>query len=319
MTANRVLVVGATGFVGRAISTQLRDSGWLVRAAARRSQEGPWEEFVELDVSAPPETWPIEGIDSVVHAAGLAHDIHGSATSAADHYRVNAKGTANAADAARQGNCSRLVLISSVKAMADKTLDGPLIETSACHPTTPYGIAKLRGEQLAARKLHGSACSLAIVRLTPVYGKGAKGNLSRLLHVASKRWFPLLPAHSGERSMIHVDDVAAMVSTVLHTEAAGLFIGEDGHRYSPRRIQECARQALAIDGYALSLPGAPISAVGSFLSRRGGGSICRRFEADLSRLLDASLFDGSMSRERLRWQPKHSLWSTFDELLTELP
>lgn len=317
MNPGTVLVVGATGFVGRSVSRTLHAEGWRVRAAARRRLDGPWDEFSELDISAPPERWPMDGVDALVLAAGLAHDVHGSTTTEEDYERVNARGAANAAAAAREGDCSQLVLVSSVKAMADRTPGGPLTERDACHPTTPYGLAKLRGEQLAFDALQDSPCRLAIVRLTPVYGIGSKGNLKRLLRLAGKRWMPLLPADCGERSMIHVDDVASLVATMLRKDVVGTLIADDGRRYSPRKVQQRVREELGLCGWTASLPASPFRLTAVLASAGKRVAVLRRVEADLSRLLDASLFDGSHGHARLEWRPRRTLWSELGDLVRE--
>lgn len=316
MKPGTILLVGATGFVGRAISKRFQRDGWHVRAAARSFHQGPWDEFAQLDISAPPESWPMDGVEVVVLAAGLAHDVHALATSAADHERVNARGAENAAIAARHAGCSRFVLVSSVKAMADTTPSGPLTETDSCNPATHYGRAKLRGEQLASARLEDSSCLLAIVRLTPVYGVGCKGNLDRLLQITSRRWLPLLPTDSGKRSMIHVDDVASLVAAILRINTSGTFIADDGEQYSPRHIQERVRDELDIGTYAIHLPDASFR-LAAILASWGSGHAMLRARSDLSRLMDTSLFDGSAGHLKLDWRPEYTLWSELSNILIE--
>ena len=70
----RCLVTGATGFIGRALCTALRDRGVFVRGTARRSEEGPWDEFVAADLATGdvPSSL-LSGIDTVIHLAGKVH------------------------------------------------------------------------------------------------------------------------------------------------------------------------------------------------------------------------------------------------------
>jgi nucleoside-diphosphate-sugar epimerase len=255
----------------------------------------------------------VAGVDAVVHAAGLAHDVHATTTTDGDHARVNTEGMANAATAVHAAGIPVLVLISSVKAMADRTTSIPLTENEPCRPTTPYGRAKLRGEQLAGDILSGSTSRLVILRLTPVYGPGSKGNLNRLLAASSRRWMPLLPLEAGARSMIHVEDVASLVLAALSAPAAGVFIADDGLHYVAGEIQRRVRSLQGISAPNFHMPATPLRAIHGATRRwstRSAG--LRRLEADLSRILDAGVFDGSHGRADLGWQPQHSLWATLE-------
>ena len=257
----------------------------------------------------------MDDVQVVVHAAGLAHDTRGTAAGVDDYTRVNAHGSMNAAAACARSGCRSLVLISSVKAMADRTSAVALTESDACSPTTPYGRSKLEGERLAKKALEGSGCRLAVVRLPPVYGPGSKGNLERLLEVARKGWMPLLPADVGGRSMVHVRDVASLVSAILDRQAAGTFIAEDGLHYTPRGIQQHARESLGMTGRTLAIPASPLR-VALRLARRGQDlPVMRRIEADLARVVDRCLFDGTSTRRTLDWTPRRTLWEEMDHLL----
>src|SRR5260370_25133898 len=111
-----VVVTGATGFLGRALCERLQAMGFRVRAAARRAAEGPWSEFVRLDV---PDSVPAElfaGAKAVYHLAGLAHAIarEGDARLYDD---VNGRGTGEVAQGAKAAGVQRFVFMSSVKAL----------------------------------------------------------------------------------------------------------------------------------------------------------------------------------------------------------
>lgn len=316
MTVGRALVTGATGFVGRAIAAELFQRGWTVRGASRVRTLGPWQEFFECDVRSR-DGWPMDNVDVIVHAAGLAHDTRGTLASNADYEAVNAQGTANAAAASARAGCSALVIISSVKAMADRTTRFPMTEGDTCRPTTAYGVSKLRGEQLAAAVLEHSACKLATVRLTPVYGTGNRGNLERLLRVARKRWTPLLPPNGGERSMVHAHDVGSLIAAVIERKASGIFIAEDGLRYTPRSIQEHVRASLGLPIQRLEFPAFPLRFASAMLSHANRLAVLDPLLVDMQRFVERAVFDGTKGSRAVGWHPEHTLWQEMPELLID--
>src|SRR5215212_4362250 len=122
--ADRVLVTGATGFVGSHVAQVLLEAGYEVRCCARATSDLRWisgldTERVPLDVRGKPEdiSRAVENVDIVVHAAGITR-----ARRPEDYYLVNAEGTRRIATAALRAGVRRFVLISSLAARGP---DGP--------------------------------------------------------------------------------------------------------------------------------------------------------------------------------------------------
>src|SRR5262245_61781023 len=114
--SRRVLVTGATGFVGPVLCETLARSGYVVRAAVRVGRKVPessTEHAVICDIDATTD-WreALVGVDVVVHAAARAHVLNDT-TDNDDRYReTNTRGTTRLAEAAAAAGVKRIVLLS---------------------------------------------------------------------------------------------------------------------------------------------------------------------------------------------------------------
>jgi len=118
MKTKRVLVTGASGFIGRQLVPALLRTGYAVRTATRRRVSFPdsVEAAIIPDLKNPVNWNPIlRGVDIIVHLAGLAHvNIRDTAYSEFD--QINRIGTQRLAQAAKEAAIERFVYISSVRA-----------------------------------------------------------------------------------------------------------------------------------------------------------------------------------------------------------
>ncbi|QPC94094.1 NAD-dependent epimerase/dehydratase family protein [Mesorhizobium sp. INR15] len=214
----KVLVTGATGFIGRHVVECLRNAGMAVRIASRHPEMlGTGGETVSLpSFDAPAEAFLAitRDMTHVVHCAGLNND-RGDATEAA--YRAtNAQLSARLADAAAKQTSRRFIYLSSIRAAIGARVSGTIDEETLHAPQCSYGRSKREGEIgiLEAYESHRRS-DAAVLRLPPVYGAGMKGNLVTLMRLADT---PLpLPsgALTGVRSLISAEATARAVLHLL--------------------------------------------------------------------------------------------------------
>jgi nucleoside-diphosphate-sugar epimerase len=214
----RVLVTGATGFVGRAVVTTLAADGDEVRAAVRHVPELPFPPGVAValhgDLGEPVDWAPLlAGIDCVVHLAGIAHAGPGIAEERYD--LVNHRATAALADAARAAGVARLVFVSSIRAQTGPAADHVVSERDEPRPTDPYGRSKLAAERAVA----SSGVPFTILRPVLVYGPGVKGNLRALMRLAALPAPLPFGALSARRSLVSLANLAAAITFVLRHDA----------------------------------------------------------------------------------------------------
>jgi nucleoside-diphosphate-sugar epimerase len=216
---SRILVTGASGFIGRALVPALAAAGHHVRAAARNRPVGfapPVETAIHGDLGANVDWRPlVAGMDFVVHLAGLAHT--GPGVAEAHYDRVNHRATADLAAAVRSAGIGRLVLVSSIRAQSGPAADRVLTEADAPRPTDAYGGSKLAAEVALSQ----SGVAFTVLRPVLVYGAGAKGNLRMLTRLAALA-IPLpFGAFTGRRSVVSVQNLIAAIAHVLQHVASG--------------------------------------------------------------------------------------------------
>ncbi|MEE8369680.1 MAG: NAD-dependent epimerase/dehydratase family protein [Dehalococcoidia bacterium] len=253
----RVLVTGASGFLGSHIAEQLARDGHEVRTLVRHSSNRrflagfPHEEAVG-DVSEPASLRPaLAGIDAVVHAAGLV-----KARSAAEFEAINAGGTANllaAADEAAPG-LHRFVFVSSLAAHGPSEDGRPRPADAPAHPLTAYGRSKLHGEELV-RGWRG-ADRAVIIRPATVYGPRDPALLPFFKAV---RWriAPLLAGGRNRISIIYAVDAARAIAQVVTAQkdiSGKVYSLDDGNIYSWRDLLTAIEGAVGHRALRISSP-----------------------------------------------------------------
>jgi len=224
----RVLVTGATGFIGRALCTELKRIGAFVRAAVRQPAEAVADEtqLIRDFEDAPDWTKAVAGIDIVFHVAALAHAPLKEASRRLQTINVDA--TDSLARAASAAQVERLVFLSSVSVYeASRT---SFRESDPPAPRDAYGASKAAAED----RVRKSGVRYTIVRAPLVYGPGVRANFLKLLRAVDCR-IPLpLGGVSNSRSLVHVANLCdAMIFLSRHPQAMNrIFLVADGEDVS---------------------------------------------------------------------------------------
>lgn len=244
--SGRVVVTGANGIVGRRVVQRLLLAGADVVAVVRRHEaaagiQGTRAHVVTDQGDAAAWRGVLTGARSVVHLVALTHGAAADADEQAFR-RVNVDTTAAVARAAVATGVTRVVYMSSIKAVGEGGAV-PLDESAVPHPGDAYGRTKLAAEQLVAQVCEGSATRWTVLRPPAVIASDARGNLARLARAVA-RGIPLpLASVRNARSLIAVRDLADAVGFVLAGDRAAdavLHVADESSLSTPEMVRRIA-------------------------------------------------------------------------------
>ncbi len=299
----KILVTGATGFIGRKLCLSLKEKGYIIRAAVRgkvRDVSGS-EEYVEVGDIDELTDWQqaLTGVDTVIHLAARAHILNDLAASPSDIFRkINALGTERLAKMAAEAGVRRFIFISSVKVNGEGSVLA-YTEKDIPAPQDAYGSSKQEAEGLLASLAAQTKLEVIILRLPLVYGPGVKANFKNLIKIIGSG-IPLpFKRINNRRSFIYLGNlVDAIIICITHPLAAGqTFMLSDGRDVSTSDLIKMIASAMHKRVVLFFLHPDILRVLGKILVR-----------AEEMEKLTGSLFvDSGKIRKLLDWKPPFTM------------
>ncbi|MGO1267196.1 MAG: NAD-dependent epimerase/dehydratase family protein [Microbacterium gubbeenense] len=240
----RVLVTGATGFLGRAVSDLLETEGTSVVRADVRASVGV--RAVDVTSSRDLEDALSESTDAVIHlaAAGIGDSglAAGAAADPAAAIRTNVEGFERVVRAAAKSGTRRVVWSSSTTIYGPASgYDEPIDEGADLRPGTVYGATKAACEFLAPLLSAEHGIEIISLRLPMVYGPGrwyggSQQSLVELVRAIEAGEPYEIEAGASDADWIHVGDAAAAFAALLRVSAPRHAYHVVGHRGSLAEI-----------------------------------------------------------------------------------
>lgn len=294
-----IWVVGASGFVGRAVVDLMAARGVAGTAISRSGTQQRRGSVNCLRIPGYDDhqmTETAAGCDAAIVLAGRAHIMRERAPDpCAAFMAANRDVPLAAAEAFAQAGGRRLVFVSSVAVHGTATHGRPFHESDPPAPVNDYGRSKLAGERALARCCVELGLELVIVRPPLVYGPNAPGNFGRLLR-AAKQGIPLpLGAIDNRRDFIGIHNLAdLLVLAARHPAAAGqTFLVSDRETLSTTAL---ARRLYRAAGHGARIFPAPPGLLRLAAQLLGRGAVA-------AQLLDDLMVDASRARAALGWNP----------------
>ena len=302
----RVLITGASGFVGRALSIKALADGWHVQGTLLPDEPPhalvPGVEPVVFELPGTDSSLchAVTGVDTVIHLAARVHILKETSSDPLHEFRKsNTEGTIRLALQAAKAGVKRFVFMSTVGVNGNTSADKVFTESDEPAPHNPYSVSKLEAE-IALREVGAnSGMEVVIVRAPLVYGPGNPGNFLSLLRYVSKG-IPLpLSSVSNKRSLLYVGNLAdALAICATHPAAAGkTYLVSDGEDVS---TPELIRQIAAALGVPARLLPFPVSLM------RLAGKLTGKSDA-VNGLTGSLTVDSSKIRRELGWKPPFTM------------
>jgi nucleoside-diphosphate-sugar epimerase len=310
---NRVLITGATGFVGRPLCAALVRAGCEVSAATRNP--GAFGHVAGVDVRSIAGVgarvdWSatLRDVGVVVHLAARAPRI-GEAEDAEtlDQYRrVNVEGARKLALDCTAAGVRRLVYVSTAKIHGQSVAHGrTFLEESPADPQDAYARTKWEAEGVLTEVAAGGRLELVVLRPPLVYGPGAKGNFLSLMRLVQKAPFLPFGAVRNRRSMIGIGNLcSAIIQCLAPPEAAGrTYLVADGTDLSTPELVRMIADRLGRRILLLPVPAGLL---------RGAARLTATLPA-ITRLTQSFVVDDARFRRELRWTPPYTVLQGIEE------
>ncbi len=219
----KVLVTGATGFLGKALCLSLIDKGYEVFGTYRSSYPTEFEyqkvKWIKIPDLSPTEVWdiPLENCELVIHAAARVQQMQ---TTEKEFHTDNVLGTKCLVDAIlRNKGIKQFIFISTI-GVYGKPEKMPININQKCIPNTNYAKSKLDAEKLIKNLFQNTSTTWTIFRPTFIYGNDHKGNFA-ILEKFILKGIPLpVKWLKNKRSFLSIQNMCQyVISSLLNNNA----------------------------------------------------------------------------------------------------
>lgn len=247
----KVLITGATGFVGINLTKYLASNQFIVEEMSIRFGKNIL----------------IPEVNTIVHLSGKAHDLK-NVSNPDEYYQSNFELTKNLFDAFLKSEAEKFIFLSSVKAVAD-TVEDILTEDVVPNPQTHYGKSKLMAEEYIRSQIIPENKSYIILRPCMIHGPHNKGNLN-LLYQFVKKGLPYpLGAFDNDRSFLSIDNLCFIIKNIIDQSIqSGIYNVSDDENISSNELIKLIANSLSKPKKIIKIPTKGIyslAKVGDFL------------------------------------------------------
>lgn len=298
----KILVTGASGFVGRVLIKALNSRDFNVVGVGRKQIESVANTFFVVPDFSKHDVWkgPLQGCDVVIHLAARVHIMQDHVVDPLKAFlATNLQATTNLAKQAAQAGVKRFVYVSSVKVNGEMTGNRAFTDLNEVNPQDPYSVSKWEAEKALHQISERTGLEVVIVRPPLVYGSGVKGNFAQMISVIAQGVPLPLAAVNNLRSLIYVENlVDALILCANHPGAVGqTYLVSDGEDISTPDLLRKLGNAMGRPARLFFCPLALLKLAGRLVGKID----------QIDRLTGSLQVDSSKIRRELAWQPPFTL------------
>ena len=313
---SKILVTGATGFIGKNLVHRLLAEGHYVRALVRNCERAKKLlgngniEYVVGDITDKKSLEHIcDGIDIVYHlAAIMGHDLP-SPVAFEKFRKVNTNGTRIIAESCLGKGIDKFIYVSSTAAMG-LLRNGTVNEETPCQPYTPYQVSKYEGELIVKELTEKSGLPGVILRPSMVYGVGFKGDFVTIARVIKIGVFPKIGFGKNLSPALYIDDVIDCMSKAKNHSAVGqTYIISSPESYELERVVRIIASALHVNVRMIFVPTC-VAVFGAWILERVLILLGKKPVVTARNIVSAAtdrVFDVSKAQRELGFQPRVSI------------
>lgn len=212
----KILLTGASGFLGKVISTSLEREHELISLGRSSSNT------IQVDLSS--EIPVLPEVDLIIHAAGKAHVIPKTAEQKKVFFQVNEMGTSNLLEGIKM--LPKTIIFVSTVAVYGKESGNLLDEDAPLLGETPYAMSKIRAEKILKVWADSNNVNYLIIRIPLVVGKDAPGNLGAMIKAIKSGYYFRLGDGEARKSMVMAEDIARAIPSWINE--SGVYNLTDG-------------------------------------------------------------------------------------------
>ncbi|MCT4716404.1 NAD-dependent epimerase/dehydratase family protein [Enterobacteriaceae bacterium H18W14] len=300
----KILVTGATGFVGSKLMTELKAKNYDVAGTSRRSLQ-TMPELINIGDISEQTDWSrvLNGCDVVVHTAGRAHILKDQADDKlAEFRRVNRDATLKLAHDAKAAGVTHFIFISSIGVNGNATSGEPFSEASVPETTSDYAISKLEAELALKEQFADTSMAITVIRPALICGENAPGNIRRLLKLVESG-IPLpFKGIKNKRGMVSLENIVSFIIACIENSLAKneIFVLADKEKPTTEEIIHAFAQGMNKPARVIWFPSSIIN-VG--LKAIGKENLYEQLFGSLD-------IDATKASRLLNWQAPVTLYET---------
>jgi len=298
----KILLTGATGFLGKVIAVKLAKLDIELIMIGRQNNQNN-DNYIYINNLDSDSQFDLKdrNCDVVIHCAARVHIMNDQSANPLENFRaINTYGTLNLAQQAANAGVKRFIFISSIKVNGESTeLGFPFKPDEDFIPTDPYGLSKYEAEVGLRNIAKQTGMEVVIIRPPLVYGPGVKANFASMIKWMNRGLpLPLGGIRDNRRSLVSIYNLVDLIITCIeHPSAANnTFLVSDDDDLSTTQLLDNIATACNVPNRLLPVPSFFFRLIAKLIGKPAISlRLCGSLQVDISK-----------TKELLNWLPPYS-------------